>query len=85
MSMINVIKKGIIKKDTFNELKDKYNLSKKHDDKGNLKIFDKENGGTISTRNISLENANGEFIKFVDANDYLRIDILEKMKNIMYL
>ena len=26
-------KKGIIKEDTFNELKDKYNFSKEHDDK----------------------------------------------------
>ena len=50
--------------------------------KGKLKIFDKENGGTGFARNIGLENANGEFIKFVDADDYLRVDILEKMYTI---
>ena len=30
----DLFKKGIIKEDTFNELKDKYNFSKEHDDKG---------------------------------------------------
>ncbi len=50
--------------------------------KGKLKIFDKENGGAGSARNIGIENATGEFIKFVDADDYLKVDILEKMYNI---
>lgn len=50
--------------------------------KGKLKVFTKENGGAGSARNIGLEKANGEFIKFVDADDYLKVDILEKMYNI---
>lgn len=50
--------------------------------KGKLKIYTKENGGVGSARNVGLENANGEFIKFVDADDYLNVDILEKMYNI---
>ena len=52
-------------------------LSSKY--KGKLKIFTKENGGAGSARNIGLDNANGEFIKFVDADDFLRLDILERM------
>ena len=55
-------------------------LSEKY--KGRLKVFTKENGGAGSARNIGIENANGEFIKFVDADDYLRADILEKMYSI---
>jgi len=47
--------------------------------KGKLKIYDKENGGAGSARNVGLENASGEFIKFVDADDYLKVDVLEKM------
>ena len=47
--------------------------------KGRLKVFSKENGGAGSARNIGIENSNGEFIKFVDADDYLKVDILEKM------
>lgn len=55
-------------------------LSQKY--KGKLKIFEKENGGAGSARNLAIENATGEFIKFVDADDYLKADILEKMYNI---
>lgn len=55
-------------------------LSEKY--KGKLKVFTKENGGAGSARNIGIENANGEFIKFVDADDYLDVDILEKMYSV---
>ena len=55
-------------------------LSEKY--KGRLKVFTKENGGAGSARNIGIENANGEDIGFVDADDYLRVDILEKMYSI---
>ncbi|MBR3162033.1 MAG: glycosyltransferase family 2 protein [Bacilli bacterium] len=50
--------------------------------KGKLKIYTKENGGAGSARNIGIENAMGEFIKFVDADDYLEVNILEKMYTI---
>lgn len=50
--------------------------------KGRLRVISKENGGAGSARNIGIENANGEFIKFVDADDYLKLDILERMYNI---
>ena len=52
-------------------------LSSKY--KGKLKIITKENGGAGSARNIGLDNASGEFIKFVDADDFLRLDVLERM------
>lgn len=55
-------------------------LSQKY--KGKLRIYTKENGGAGSARNVGIENANGEFIKFVDADDYLKVDILEKMYSI---
>ena len=47
--------------------------------KGKLKIISKENGGAGSARNIGIENANGEFIKFVDADDYVAKDYVEAM------
>lgn len=50
--------------------------------KGRLKIYNKENGGAGSARNVGLEHASGEFVKFVDADDYLGADILEKMYQI---
>ncbi len=55
-------------------------LSEKY--KGKLKVYTKENGGAGSARNFGLKIAGGEFIKFVDADDYLELNILEKMYNI---
>jgi len=42
-----------------------------------VKVFHKENGGVSSARNVGLENANGEWISFVDADDCLNGDALE--------
>lgn len=50
--------------------------------KDKITIIDKPNGGAGSARNIGLDIANGEYIKFVDADDYLKLDIVEKMYNI---
>ena len=56
------------------------NLSIKYKDK--IRVFDKPNGGAGSARNIGIDNATGEFIKFVDADDYLSLNILERMYTI---
>ena len=39
-----------------------------------IRIFSKENGGVSSARNVGLENARGEYILFVDADDAVRED-----------
>lgn len=36
-----------------------------------LKFFQKENGGASSARNFGLEKANGKYIMFVDADDWI--------------
>lgn len=36
-----------------------------------LKLFQKENGGASSARNYGLEKANGKYIMFVDADDWI--------------
>jgi glycosyltransferase involved in cell wall biosynthesis len=36
-----------------------------------VKVFHKENGGASSARNIGIENAAGEYICFVDSDDYV--------------
>lgn len=41
-----------------------------------IKIFHKENGGVSSARNIGLKYAKGEWITFVDADDYLNVESL---------
>ncbi len=39
--------------------------------------FFKENGGVSSTRNLGLENANGQYIQFLDCDDVLDVKKLE--------
>ncbi len=48
----------------------------------NLKVYDKENGGAGSARNIGLDKATGEFIKFLDADDTLPKGIINEMYNV---
>ena len=36
-----------------------------------VKVFHKENGGVSSARNVGLDHAQGEWITFVDSDDYI--------------
>ncbi|WP_404987712.1 glycosyltransferase family 2 protein [Clostridium culturomicium] len=44
-----------------------------------VKAMIKENGGQASARNMALEIAKGEYINFVDSDDWVRIDMYENM------
>ena len=44
-----------------------------------VRVIHKENGGLISARNAGLDIASGEFIAFVDSDDYILPDMYEKM------
>lgn len=48
----------------------------------NIKRIDTFNNGVGAARNLGLSVASGQFIKFVDADDYLPLNILEKMYKI---
>lgn len=41
----------------------------------------KENGGQGSARNVGLEKSNGEYIGYVDSDDYIELDMYEKLYN----
>ena len=41
----------------------------------------KENKGPGYARNIGIENAHGEYVLFVDADDYIDIDIVSNLTN----
>lgn len=44
-----------------------------------IKILNKPNGGVSSARNAGLEMAKGEWITFIDADDWVEADYLENM------
>ena len=44
---------------------------------GRIKYYYKENGGVSSARNLGIEKSNGEYIMFVDGDDYLHYKAVE--------
>lgn len=46
-----------------------------------LKFFNKENSGVSDTRNFALEQAKGDYVMFVDADDWIDHSTLEKCIN----
>ena len=42
-----------------------------------VRVFHKENGGVSSARNLGLDNAQGEWISFIDADDWVEKEYLE--------
>lgn len=44
-----------------------------------LRVIHKENGGVSSARNEGLKIARGEFIGFVDSDDWIELDMYEKL------
>ena len=42
-----------------------------------VRVFHKENGGVSSARNLGLENAQGEWIAFVDSDDWVEDDYIK--------
>lgn len=49
------------------------NETAKHDRR--IKVMSKQNGGAASARNVGLKMASGEFITFLDADDYIETDV----------
>jgi len=43
-----------------------------------IKYFRKENGGSASARNFGLSKANGEYISWIDADDWIENDMFEE-------
>jgi glycosyltransferase involved in cell wall biosynthesis len=44
-----------------------------------VKVFNKQNGGVSSARNTGLNNASGEWICFIDSDDYVEQNHLEQL------
>ncbi|MCR4618657.1 MAG: glycosyltransferase [Lachnospiraceae bacterium] len=46
-----------------------------------VRAFHKENGGSSSARNLGIINAKGDYISFIDSDDYIEKDMLEVLYN----
>lgn len=59
-------------KDDSMEIVERY---AKEDDR--IHVIHKENGGLSSARNVGIQNANGEYVYFLDSDDYIAENMLE--------
>ena len=46
-----------------------------------IRVFHKENGGSSSARNLGIENAKGEYLGFVDSDDFISPTMYEDLIN----
>lgn len=44
-----------------------------------IRVIHKENGGSSSARNLAIEQAKGEYLGFVDSDDYISPDMYERL------
>lgn len=44
-----------------------------------VSVFHKPNGGVSSARNLGLENAQGEWVTFIDSDDWVNVDYLNEL------
>ncbi len=44
-----------------------------------IRVFHKKNGGPSSARNFGLQQAGGEYVGFVDSDDYVDADMYERL------
>ena len=44
-----------------------------------VRVLHKENGGVSSARNLGLDNAQGEWVTFIDSDDWVECEFLDKL------
>ena len=44
-----------------------------------IKVYHKENGGLSDARNFGIEHCNGDYIVFIDSDDYIEKDMIETL------
>lgn len=48
-----------------------------------IKVFSKENKGVSAARNLGIKEVTGEYITFIDGDDFVELNMIEDMVNIM--
>lgn len=55
-----------------------------YQDKDNRFVaIDKENGGAADARNVALDRMTGDYVTFIDGDDYVSPDFIEKLMNLV--
>lgn len=65
-------------KDNSVEIINKY--VKKYDQ---FKLYNKENGGLSDARNYGLQYAEGDYLLFIDSDDYIERNLLKELNNVL--
>ena len=52
------------------------------DQDSRIRVFHKKNGGVSSARNVGIDNAKGEYICFVDSDDFVSLKYIETLLEI---
>ena len=61
-----------------------YDICCKYSEQDNrIHVINKENGGLASARNVGIDKATGEYIYFLDSDDYIKETTIEKVVNYM--
>lgn len=61
-----------------------YKICQQYADKDNrILLLKKDNGGASSARNLGLEYAKGEYIGFVDSDDWIELDMYEYLLRVL--
>lgn len=50
----------------------------------NIRLISQENRGLGSARNVGIADANGDYIIFVDSDDYVDVDVCKKIKEYLH-
>lgn len=59
------------------------NIAKRYESHPQVRIFTQKNSGSGATRNKGLAEAKGEYIQFLDADDLLSVDKIEKQLKLL--
>ena len=51
---------------------------------GRIRVIHKKNGGLSDARNVGLDKAKGEYIAFVDSDDWVELDCFEKLYEVLH-
>lgn len=64
--------------DSSGKLCDKWSKSDKR-----IKVYHKKNGGLSDARNYGIKKSNGEYLVFIDSDDFVDIKYVEYLKNLI--